>query len=109
MTRKRSPTTAPDSAALLRYVSGESPLAEADRIRRWAAADLDRDASIAELRDAWERGTAPAATWDGTALWGRIEAEMGRRQSGPLKRELAPAPEKFSFAPYRDRDSSLAR
>jgi ferric-dicitrate binding protein FerR (iron transport regulator) len=110
MTRKRSITTPPDAAALLRYVSGESPLAEADWIRRWATADPDREASIAELRSAWERGARRQAEWDGTALWSRIEAAMGEETRGSPAEELPHGAEKFSFAPYRNRDdSSLVR
>jgi transmembrane sensor len=110
MTRKKNAATPPDAAALLRYVSGESPLAEADWIRRWTASNPDREASIAELRDAWKRGTLPVAKWDGTALWHRIESEMGREKTGSPIYELPRAAEKFSFSPYRDRDnSSFAR
>jgi ferric-dicitrate binding protein FerR (iron transport regulator) len=110
MTRKRSTTFPPDAAALLRYVSGESPIAEADWIRRWAAADQNREASLAELREAWERGTGPVAEWDGTALWSRIESQMSRDTSPSSLPAPSPAAEKFSFAPFRDRgDSSRAR
>jgi transmembrane sensor len=110
MTRKRSTTTPPDAAALLRYVSGESPLAEADWIRRWAAADKDREASIAELHDAWQRGTLPVEEWNSAPLWSRIESEMDRASSESLIEKFAPTSQRFSFAPYRDRgDSFVAR
>lgn len=106
MTRKRSITTPPDTAALLRYLSGESPLAEADWIRRWIAADVHRAASIAELREAWERGTSHGAEWDGAPLWSRIEAGMGAENSAPSIQERPRASEKFAFAPHRDRGNS---
>jgi transmembrane sensor len=110
MTRKKTSATPPDTAALLRYVSGESTLAEADWIRRWAAANPDREASIAELRDAWDRSTLPAVAWNASALWHRIESEMSREKTGAPTHELPRAAEKFAFAPYGDRtDASLAR
>jgi transmembrane sensor len=110
MTRKKGTATPPDTAALLRYVSGESPLAEADWIRRWVAANPDREASIAELRDAWDRGAMPLAEWDGAALWKRIESDMAPEKSWSPVHHISGAGEKFSFSPYRDRgDSSFAR
>jgi transmembrane sensor len=106
MTRKRSITTPPDSAALLRYLSGESPLAEADWFRRWIAADEHRAASIAELREAWERGSSPAAEWDGASLWSRIEAGMSAEDGAPSIDQRPRISEKFSFAPHRDSGNS---
>src|SRR3569623_3225493 len=110
MMRKKGPAVPPDTAALLRYVSGDSPLAEADWIRRWVAANPDREASIAELREAWERGAMPTAKWDGAALWSRIESEMVREDSRSPGQEPSDARERFSFAPHRyGGGSSLAR
>lgn len=110
MTRKRTPAPPPDTAALLRYISGESPLAEADWIRRWVAADPHRAASIAELRDAWERESPPVPEWDGTALWHRIESDMGRERSESSATEPPRSAERFSFSPYREQGgSSFAR
>jgi transmembrane sensor len=103
MTRKKGSATPPDAAALLRYVSGESPLAEADWIRRWVAAEPNREASIAELRDAWERGAAPIAEWNGAPLWSRIESAMALEKSGSPIHDIPSPGEKFSFSPYRDR------
>jgi transmembrane sensor len=92
----------PDSAALLRYVSGQSPLAEAEAVRAWIGADPARQASIDELRAAW---STPAAVpmWDGAGVWAKLSTELAQptqpehagrppRQSAPtFARRIAPA------------------
>src|SRR6185437_13795821 len=74
MTPIRRTPAEPQIDALLRYVSGASPLAEANAIQAWAAADPDREATIEELRSAWSLDTAPPV-WDRDAVWKRLEAE----------------------------------
>jgi transmembrane sensor len=66
----------PDSAALLRFVSGRSPLPEAEAIRSWIAADPDRRASIAELRAAWQSTPAAAPEWDRDGVWAKLSTEL---------------------------------
>jgi transmembrane sensor len=71
MTPIRRLISDPRPDALLRYVSGASPLAEAESIRIWAAGNPDRAASIEELRAAWNQNTIPPQ-WDKGEVWGRL-------------------------------------
>src|SRR2546423_1612708 len=90
---RRSPSEQPDSAAFLRYVSGESPLAESEAIRAWAGENPDRLATLEELRAAW---SLPAETpeWNKSGIWDRLSAKLAKpqtpRPSGTrLRRRLA--------------------
>lgn len=74
MTPIRRPAPEPQIDALLRYVSGVSPLAEANAIEAWAAADPDREATIEEIRSAWSLESSPPV-WDREGVWRRLEAE----------------------------------
>jgi transmembrane sensor len=67
----------PDAAALLRFVSGQSALAEAEVIRSWIAADPGRQSSIEELRAAWESTPAAVPAWDRDGVWARLRSELG--------------------------------
>jgi len=69
-------TDGPESAAVLRYLSGESPLPEAERIRAWLALDPQRSASIDELRAAWNTPAAVPPSWDRAAVWASIANEL---------------------------------
>jgi len=71
MTPIRRLISDPRPDALLRYVSGASPLAEAESIRIWAAGDPDRAASIEELRAAWNQSVTPPQ-WDKGEVWDRL-------------------------------------
>jgi transmembrane sensor len=71
MTPIRRPIPEPRPDALLRYVSGASPLAEAESIRIWAAGNAERTASIEELRAAWNQKAA-APEWDKGGVWDRL-------------------------------------
>jgi transmembrane sensor len=71
MTPIRRLISDPRPDALLRYVSGTSPLAEAESIRIWAAGDPDRAASIEELRAAWNQNAIPPQ-WDKGEVWDRL-------------------------------------
>jgi transmembrane sensor len=73
----------PDDAAILRYVSGESTLAESEAIREWLEANADLAASVDELRAAWSAPASPEVKWDKGAMWHRIAAETrpSRRQN----------------------------
>jgi transmembrane sensor len=71
MTPIRRLISDPRPDALLRYVSGASPLAEAESIRIWAAGSPDRAASIEELRAAWSQNAAPPQ-WDKGEVWNRL-------------------------------------
>src|SRR5687767_6478710 len=82
----------PDSAALLRYVSGQSPLAEAESIRAWLAADPARQASIDELHAAWSTPAA-APAWNGADVWAKLSTELSRPAAPmPADRPARPAP-----------------
>ncbi len=73
---------------MLRYVSGESPLAEAQAICEWLDADRDFAASVAELQAAWNQPATPTETWDKAGVWNRISEQMrSPRQSGPVVRQ----------------------
>src|SRR5215211_230545 len=67
---------APDSAALLRFVSGQSTLPEAEAIRNWLAADPARQVSIDELRAAWQSTPTAVPAWDRAGVWARLSAEL---------------------------------
>ena len=82
MTPYRQPFSEPDVAALLRYVSGQSPLAEADAIRVWIAADPAREATIDELRKAWNVEPTSAA-WDKQGVWARLSTELSTDEPAP--------------------------
>ncbi|HEY8312252.1 MAG TPA: FecR domain-containing protein [Gemmatimonadaceae bacterium] len=77
MTPIRRPAPEPQTDALLRYISGASPLAEASAVQAWAAADPDREATIEELRSAWSLD-ASAPVWDRDAVWKRLEGETSK-------------------------------
>lgn len=66
----------PDSAAILRYVSGESPLPEAEAIRAWLAGDPSRQASIEEVRRAWTVPAPQVPAWDRDGVWSTIANEL---------------------------------
>jgi ferric-dicitrate binding protein FerR (iron transport regulator) len=66
----------PDDAAILRYVSGESSLAESQQIEDYLAADPDLAASIAELRAAWSSPPPSTPSWQKADVWHRISAEI---------------------------------
>jgi transmembrane sensor len=66
----------PDPAALLRFVSDQSALPEAEAIRSWIAADPDRQASIDELRAAWQSTPTVVPEWDREGVWGKLSAEL---------------------------------
>lgn len=66
----------PNDAALLRFVSGESSLAESENIREWLAADPALAASVEELRAAWSSDAAVEPQWDKGGVWKRIAAEV---------------------------------
>jgi transmembrane sensor len=78
------PNRRPDDAALLRFISGESPLAESESIREWIAADPALAASVEELRAAWATSAADVPTWDKDGVWNRIAAET-RSVRAPAK------------------------
>jgi transmembrane sensor len=69
------PQHRPDDAALLRFISGESPLAESENIREWLAADPALAESVEELRAAWSSAEAAEPQWDKAGVWNRIAAE----------------------------------
>jgi transmembrane sensor len=69
------PYRRPDDAALLRFVSGESSLAESESIREWLAADPALAASVEELRAAWSSSAISEPHWDKAGVWNRIAAE----------------------------------
>src|SRR5262245_45044352 len=88
-TPKRPNHPRPDDAALLRYVSRESPLAESRAISEWLEADPDLAASVAELRAAWSsRQQAPDAWFDASAVWERLAAET--QPTKPPRRHSSP-------------------
>lgn len=66
----------PDPVALLRYLSGQSPLPESEAIRAWLAADPDRQASIAELQAAWSVPPPVTPAWDRAGVWERLGTEL---------------------------------
>lgn len=74
--RPRSPR--PDDAALLRFISGESPLAESQAIEEWLAAAPDRAASLYELRAAWSTPDRRDAHFEKAKVWHRIATQTRR-------------------------------
>ena len=72
----------PDFAALLRFVSGQSALPEAEAIRSWLAADPDRQASVDELRAAWQSTPTAAPAWDRDGVWAKLSSELARTSAG---------------------------
>src|SRR5215204_1293878 len=90
----------PDSAALLRFVSGRSPLPEAEAIRGWIAADPDRQASITELRAAWQSMPAAAPEWDRDGVWAKLSTELaGTTSRVPSEASRGHAPRRFAAHP----------
>jgi transmembrane sensor len=66
-----------DSAALLRFISGESPSAERATIQRWMAAAPANRAEVDRLARAWElSATRREPLWDLDGLWSGIEQEI---------------------------------
>jgi len=85
MTPIRRPISEPRPDALLRFVSGASPLAEAESIRIWAAGSPERAASIEELRAAWnQKATAPQ--WDKGGVWDRLAHQISGAETSTQKR-----------------------
>ncbi len=81
--------TFPDSAALLRFVSGQSPLAEAEAIRAWLAADFNRQASVEELQAAWCASNVAVPAWDKDGVWAKLSNERAvatAKRAGPAPR-----------------------
>ncbi|MEO9117200.1 MAG: FecR domain-containing protein [Gemmatimonadaceae bacterium] len=89
MTPIRRPAPEPQIDALLRYVSGASPLAEANSISAWAAADPDREATIEEIRAAWLLEAAPPA-WDREGVWRRLAGEISNPDIARSVRPVVP-------------------
>ena len=73
----------PDSAALLRFVSEQSALPEAEAIRSWIAADPDRQASIDELKAAWQSTRTAAPAWNRDGVWAKLSSELAATTSTP--------------------------
>ena len=65
----------PDSAAFLRFVSSQSPLAEAEAIRAWLAANANRQASVDELHAAWRASNVAVPAWDKDGVWAKLSNE----------------------------------
>jgi transmembrane sensor len=72
---RRTMPEQPDIAAILRYVSGQSPLPESEVIRSWLALNPRRQATIEELRSAWLSQTQ-VPTWDKIGVWNRLTTEL---------------------------------
>lgn len=83
--------TRPSDAALLRYVSGESSLAESQAIEQWLATDPDLAASVAELQRAWSTVPPSAPHFDKAAVWHRIAGETRPNRLAPQRRWRLPA------------------
>lgn len=81
-----SESSSPDSAALLRFLSGLSPADEAERVRQWAASDPARAAELDRLTGAWDLTAAPALPAGSTkALWQRIADRLPEVPATPAR------------------------
>ena len=78
----------PESDALLRFVSGQSPLAEAEAMRAWLAADANRQASVDEIRAAWHASNVAVPAWDKDGVWAKLSNE--RAVATAIDRVAAP-------------------
>src|SRR5690242_18854296 len=76
-----------DLAVLGRYLDGTAAPADLAAVETWVAADLERRAALAALRDAWiadaRRLAAPYAV---DAAWARFAARVGLRSGAPRAR-----------------------
>src|SRR5579872_7133408 len=67
----------PDSATLLRFLSGLSSVDEAKRVLQWAASDPAHAAELDRLQGAWELTAAPTLPAGSTkAVWQRIAERL---------------------------------
>lgn len=64
-----------ESAALRRYVTGESDAAERRRVEAWAAESGERRRYLAAMRELYQRGAAEERD-EAAAAWARIAARM---------------------------------
>lgn len=80
--------TPPDEypwADLGRWFAGEMPPAEAAELERWIAADPDRPAVVAALRQAWEAAAVSSGNWDAAAAVRRVR-EADRTETRVIAR-----------------------
>ena len=78
-----TPADAPmESAALLRFISGESPADERAVIEQWMDAEPAHRAEVHWLTRAWQLAAQPRElVWDPKVLWRRIEEQLDPARS----------------------------
>ncbi len=62
--------------ALARFVAGESPDEEHERILAWAEADARNRALLDSARKTWRASGVAASTWDAKAAWARVQPRL---------------------------------
>src|SRR5207249_10288295 len=83
-----------DWARLAQYFAGACTPAEADEVRRWIEADLERQRLVEDLRAAWDAAATPGTAWDTPAAWQRLSGRLRsreRRAPAALVRARRPA------------------
>ena len=100
-----------DRDLLRRYLAGTVSPAEAERVEAWLAADPERWARLAEMRDAVAGADLndEAVARAMAEVWDRMAPELGPAASGrPAYRPARPAAREFSF-PGRRRKTILGQ
>src|SRR6266550_126654 len=80
-------------ARLAQYFAGACTPAEADEVRRWIEADLERQRLVEDLRAAWDAAATPGTAWDTPTAWQRLSARLRsreRRTPAALVRDSGP-------------------
>jgi transmembrane sensor len=73
-----------DSAALLRFINGESSASEREAVEQWMAADPSHRGEVEVLRRAWTlTAERRDAAWTVAPLWFRIQGQMAEVDTRP--------------------------